>query len=148
MDDMNDLESYELRPLDAINNSGLWMIWLILGREPMVPNSMNNSGMWITWMTSNCELRDLDAMNNLGLSLTWMTLGRDFNTLNSMHSSRLWMIWTTWDPMNLGLYMVRKAQGCGWYENDSWLWDHGSKMLWTTQAHHWHERLWVMSSRL
>ena len=26
VDDMNDLESYELRPLDAINNLGLWMI--------------------------------------------------------------------------------------------------------------------------
>ena len=26
VDDMNDLESYELKPLDGTNNLGLWMI--------------------------------------------------------------------------------------------------------------------------
>ena len=43
MDDMNNSVSYELRPLDAMNNIGLRMTSMILGREPMILNSMNNS---------------------------------------------------------------------------------------------------------
>ena len=39
---MNDSESYELRPVDAMNNSGLRMIQAILGREPMALNVMNS----------------------------------------------------------------------------------------------------------
>ena len=48
VDDMKDLESCELKPLDAINSSGLWMILMILGCEPMALNAMNSLGMWIT----------------------------------------------------------------------------------------------------
>ena len=48
VNDMNDLESCELRPLDAINSSRLWMILMILGCEPMAINAMNNSAMLIT----------------------------------------------------------------------------------------------------
>ena len=40
---MNDLGSYELKPLDAIKNLGLWMIWTIVGREPKALIVMNNS---------------------------------------------------------------------------------------------------------
>ena len=43
MDDMNKLGSNELWPLDAMNNIGLRMTSMILGREPMILNSMNNS---------------------------------------------------------------------------------------------------------
>ena len=66
MDDMNELESYELKHLDVISNSWLWMIWMILSHKPMAVNAMNNSSMCITWMTSSHQLRALDAMNNLG----------------------------------------------------------------------------------
>ena len=38
---MNNLKSYELKPLGAMNSLGLWMIWMILGREPEDPNVMN-----------------------------------------------------------------------------------------------------------
>ena len=48
MDDMNNLGSYELRPIDAMNNIGLRMIGIILGREPIILNAMNNSGLWMT----------------------------------------------------------------------------------------------------
>ena len=48
MNDMNYLESHELKALDAMNNSIFWIILTILG----------------------CELKPLDVMNNLGL---WMT---------------------------------------------------------------------------
>ena len=48
VDDMNDLGSYEPRPLDAMNNLGFEMIQTILGREPMSLNVMNNSGLWMT----------------------------------------------------------------------------------------------------
>ena len=45
VDDMNDSRSHELRPLDAINNLGLWIIWTILGFEHKALNVMNNSGL-------------------------------------------------------------------------------------------------------
>ena len=48
MNDMNDLESHELRALNAMNNSIFFIILTILG----------------------CELEPLDVMNSLGL---WMT---------------------------------------------------------------------------
>ena len=47
MDDMNNSGFYELRPLDAMNNIGLWMIQMIVGIEPMTLNVMNNSKLWI-----------------------------------------------------------------------------------------------------
>ena len=45
MDDVNNLGSCELRPLDAMNNLGIRMISTILGHEPMNFNIMNNSGL-------------------------------------------------------------------------------------------------------
>ena len=36
VDDMNDLKSCELSPLDAINNLGLWMIGMVLGHESWI----------------------------------------------------------------------------------------------------------------
>ena len=48
MDDMNDLGSYKLKPPDDMNNSGVWMILTIRGRETKALNVINNSGLWIT----------------------------------------------------------------------------------------------------
>ena len=92
VDDMNDLGSRELRPLDAMNNSELWIIWTIPYREPKALNVMNTlgllmtltnqgrelkalesmicSGFWMIWKTSIYELKALDAMNRLGISMT------------------------------------------------------------------------------
>ena len=61
---MDNLESYELRPLNAMNNKGLRMIWMIIGCEPMFQNAMNNLGLGMTWMTLGRVLKVLDAMNN------------------------------------------------------------------------------------
>ena len=54
VDDMNDLGSHELRPLDAMNNLGLRVIWMILGWEKgskcyeklRVVDDMNDSSLW------------------------------------------------------------------------------------------------------
>ena len=43
VDDMNDSGSHEVRPLDAMNNLGLQVIWTILGHEENISNVMNNS---------------------------------------------------------------------------------------------------------
>ena len=43
---------------------------MTLGRELRALDAMNNSGLWITWATMGRELRALDAMNNVGLWLT------------------------------------------------------------------------------
>ena len=40
---MNDSGLCELRPLDVVNSSTLWMMSMILGLEPKVLNIMNNS---------------------------------------------------------------------------------------------------------
>ena len=61
---MNNSESCELRPLDAMNNLGIRMVWTIHGHEPMSLNVMNNLGLWMIWTTLGHEVRDLDAMNN------------------------------------------------------------------------------------
>ena len=45
---MNKSGSYELRPLDSMNNIGLKMIGMILYRELMILKAMNNSGLWMT----------------------------------------------------------------------------------------------------
>ena len=64
MDDMNDSRSLELRPLDAMNRSWLWMIRTILLHELKPLDAMNSSGLWMTRITLGRELRALDAMNN------------------------------------------------------------------------------------
>ena len=48
MDGINDSGSHELTPLDAMNNSGLGMMLMILGSKPMPLNFMNNSELWLT----------------------------------------------------------------------------------------------------
>ena len=44
---MNNLGSYERRPLDAMNNLEIGMISMILGHEPTSLNVMNNSSLWM-----------------------------------------------------------------------------------------------------
>ena len=46
VNDMNYSGSRDLRPLDAMNNSRLRMISMILIREPMDLNAMNNLALW------------------------------------------------------------------------------------------------------
>ena len=43
VDDMNDLGSHELKPLNAMNNLGLGMIWTIISHELMALNVKNDS---------------------------------------------------------------------------------------------------------
>ena len=38
----------ELRSLDAMNRSGLWITWATLGRELRVIAAMNRSRLWLT----------------------------------------------------------------------------------------------------
>ena len=109
MDHTNNLGSYELRPLDAMNNIRLRIIQMILGHKPMIQNAMNNSGFWITWMTPghklkvlddmnnsrSLNLKPLDAMNNSRLRMTWTILCYEPLTLNAMNSSGLCMKWMT-----------------------------------------------------
>ena len=45
VDDMNNSWSYELKPLDAMNDLGLWKIWMILGCEHQALNAMNTLGL-------------------------------------------------------------------------------------------------------
>ena len=42
------------------------MIWMILRHEFKPLDAMNDSGLWMTWKTPSYELKALDDMNNLG----------------------------------------------------------------------------------
>ena len=140
VDDMNNLGSYELWSLDALNNSRLRMIWTIFCREPMTVNVMNNSGLWMTWTTQRHELRALDVRNNSGLLMTGNTPGHELRALDAMNSSRLWLICISWahgfgcyellgivDDMNdLRSYKFKLLGAM----NSSWLW-----MIWTILGH-------------
>ena len=44
---MNDLESYELKPLDVMNGSRLWMICATLGHALKTVVVLNNSTLWV-----------------------------------------------------------------------------------------------------
>ena len=48
VNDMNDLGSHELTPLDAMNNSRLRITLMILSPKPMTLNAMNSSKLWLT----------------------------------------------------------------------------------------------------
>ena len=62
---MNDSISRDLRPTYAMISSGLRIISMILGCEPMSPNAMNKSGLWIKLKTPSHEVRALDAIKSL-----------------------------------------------------------------------------------
>ena len=62
MDDMNDSVSHDLKPPNAMNSSGLSIISMILGREPMSPNVMNNSRLWMKLKTLSHEVKPLDFL--------------------------------------------------------------------------------------
>ena len=63
--------SYEqLKPSDAMNSSGLRIISMILGCEPMSPNVMNNSRLWMKLKTPSHGVRVVDAIKSSEL---WMT---------------------------------------------------------------------------
>ena len=50
VDDMNNLGSCELRPLDSMNSLGLWMTWTTLGHEHKALDAFNNLGYgWREW---------------------------------------------------------------------------------------------------
>ena len=137
---MNDLGSYELRSLDALNNSSLRMIWMIFGHEPMTLNVMNNSGLWMTWTTQGCQLRALDVMNNSGQWMIGITSGHDLKVVDDMNISRLWLICMPWahifrcyellgvvyDMNNLRSYKIKPLGAM----NSSWV-----LKIWTILGH-------------
>ena len=73
VDDMNDSGSLELKPLDGMNNLGVWMIWTILGHETMnikcyeqhrVIVDMNDSRSWGQGSRCYEQLKVVDDMND------------------------------------------------------------------------------------
>ena len=83
---------HELRALDAINSSGLLMTWGTLGHELKALDGMNSFGLWLTRTTSGCEFRAPDAMNNSELSMKWKTMGHELRikVVVDMNYSRSW----------------------------------------------------------
>ena len=59
VDDMNDSRSHEIRPLNAMNRSGLRK-----HERLQVVSFMNSLRLWITWTPQDLELWDLDVKNN------------------------------------------------------------------------------------
>ena len=61
---MNESVSHDLRPPNVMNISGLRIISMILGHEPMSPSTMNNSRLWMKLKTLSHEVRVLDAIKS------------------------------------------------------------------------------------
>ena len=93
VDDMNDLGSYELKPLVAMNRWGLWMLWAILHHEVKPLDAMNYVALWMTWITPSCELR---------LEILWTIEGCGW------HEQLQVVI--------LGILTLTKTLDCAWYE--------------------------------
>ena len=62
---------------------------MTLVHEIRTLNSMNSSGLWLTRKSPSCELRALNAMHNLRLSMTRKTRSREFRALDAMTISGL-----------------------------------------------------------
>ena len=142
MHDMNDSISHHLRPPDAMNSLGLRIISMILGCEPMSPNSINNSRLWMKLRNLSHEVRVLDAIKSSELWMTWTTLGCELKALDAMNNSKLWLAWKipSCELMDLhgmnnsGLWMTLATLGLELRAlnamNNSRLW-----LTWTTLSH-------------
>ena len=73
VDDMNDSTSHELKPLEGMNKSGVWIIWTILGSETMTLKcyeqhrpivDMNDSGLWAQGSRCYEQLRVVEDRND------------------------------------------------------------------------------------
>ena len=63
--DMNNSGFCKLRPLDVMNRSGFWMIWMILHHELNPLDALNDSGLWMIWTIMGHELKALDVVNDM-----------------------------------------------------------------------------------
>ena len=105
--------SYELKVIDAMNNSRLWMTWATLVQRPRALNAMKSLDLWmisITWdpLSSYELLKVVDDVNDspslaqayrcyelLRLWMTWTTPGHELNDVNVINNSGLWITWMT-----------------------------------------------------
>ena len=143
MDDMNDLRSREFSLEDAMDTSGLRMIWTTQGygvhewlwlwaqglkcyEQLRTLDVINNLRLWMTWIIFGRQFRAIDAMHTSGIWLTWTTLVHELQALNAMNNSSLWIIWATLDH-ELRLRMLCIAHLCGWYERLRILWAQASR---------------------
>ena len=167
MDDIDDLGSRELRPVDVINCYRLWMIWTILCHEIKLLDAINYFRQWKTWTTQGRELEALDATNKPGLWMTWTIPGHGIRPLDFIYSSSLWFTSKNRSYELRALNAMNKigmswARGFGCYEllrvvdgmnelrsrklkplgamNISWLW-----MIWMILGHE-HKALNVMNN--
>ena len=130
VDNMNDSGSLELKPLNAMNNFWMWMIWMILRHElwSRVMDDMNNSSSWAHASRYYEQLKvviylkeyglwaqALNALNSSRLYLIWTILGRELKNLDGLNNFGLWMTWMTLGhelrPLNtmksLGLWLTQ-----------------------------------------
>ena len=115
VNDMNDLISSKLRPLDALSSLGLWMIWMILRHELRVLDVMND------WVMSSW------------LKILWTAQGCGWHEWLRVMSLRLWMLWAAQSCRWYERLRILWAQATIYYEqlivmstmNDSWLWVYG-----------------------
>ena len=86
IDGINDSESYELTPLDAMNKSGLRMILLVLDPKLMTLNAMKNSELWLMWTTLGHELKlkVVFDMKNLGCEPRGSRCYEELRTVDDM----------------------------------------------------------------
>ena len=60
-----------------------------IGPQLRALDAINNSRLWMTSATLSCKIKALDFMNSFGLWMTLATLGRDIRALDAMKKSKL-----------------------------------------------------------
>ena len=82
MHHMNDSRSHEVKPIDAMYNSKLWMIWIYLLHGLKVVDDMNEFGSWvqsyglyerlrIPWAQASRCYEQLRVKDNMNDSWSW-----------------------------------------------------------------------------
>ena len=64
---MNELTSPKLKVLDAMNDLGLRLTWMIIGRELRALDATKSYGFWMTWTTHDYGWDERLHIVSLGL---------------------------------------------------------------------------------
>ena len=106
VNDINDLISRELRPLDALSNLGLWMIWMILRHELRMVDDMNDSELcthnsrYYEQLKVVVDMNDFESWAQGSGCYEKFRVVADMNDLGSrelrpqyMNNLELWILW-------------------------------------------------------
>ena len=106
VNDMNDMISYELRPLDAMSNLRLWMIWMILCNELRGVDDMNDFELWAHNSRYYEQLKVVVDMNDFESWAQGSGCYEQLRVVNDMNDSRSRELGPQYTINNLELWVL------------------------------------------